>query len=460
MTDELVGYPVRSRFPEGDAVAEGEDGRAVRLVRIPHGDEGAEAALEAWLRAEGDHVQGVVDLGAAPNGDLVAVVPEVPVGLVDLLAAAPLDAGEAVTVLVPITEALAALHEAGAAHGAIGPAAIGLTAAGAPVLLMPRTATLVGATNDDQREADRRALADLVRRLLPPPLPDGLLAALAEDPAGAGVDRLFTLAEPSPVILDRSAPHGERRSGMPARLVAPMGATVPVARSGVHRARLPRPPAGLGALLGGIRSTAGGVRPRVWIAASTVLAALATALVLLPAHGTAGHAAAVRSPGGRPAPAGSISPTATRAPTETTGPVASPPPRTTDPVRAAAALLDARARCLAGAGSRCLDDVDAPGSPADAADRAAIAAGVDAVRPPHVGPVLLKASGSIAVLAVGPCTVLEIRLPSGWRLRDVVAPAAARAQMPSEPSKSPSSSRARTAERNRAASAPSTIRWS
>ncbi|MCU1473702.1 MAG: hypothetical protein JWQ92_1770, partial [Amnibacterium sp.] len=122
--------------------------------------------------------------------------------------------------------------------------------------------------------------------------------------------------------------------------------------------------------------------------------------------------------------------------------------------------LGARARCLADGSSRCLDVVDAPGSPVDGSDRAALAAGVEAVLPPAATPVLLKASGATAVLAVGEHTVLEIREPGGWRLRDVIAPTPARAQIPSEPSKSPSSSLARTAERKRAASAPSTIRWS
>jgi len=231
------------------------------------------------------------------------------------------------------------------------------------------------------------------------------------------------------------------------RLVAPVPPAPEPRRARASRIRRARAP--LAALL---RRTSGAVRPRVWIAAGASVVALAAALVLLPGHGADVRADPARSASASPAP-----------PHASPGQVVTPPstvPGSMEPVHAAAALLAARARCLSSAVPRCLDAVDAPGSPVDAADRAALAAGVDAVRPPDVAPVLLRASGSTAVLAVGPDTVLEIRDPGGWRLRDVIAPTAARAQIPSEPSKSPSSSRARTAERNRAASAPSTMRWS
>ncbi len=447
VTDVLVGYPVRSRLPDGDAIAEDENGDRVRLLRIAQGDVRAEAALEAWLPADGAHVQRLLDLGWAPNGDLVAVLADVPIALVDLLAVAPLDAGEAVTVLIPLAEALADLHAAGVAHGAVGAAAIGLTRAGAPVLLMPRTATSARDGGAEAAVADRRALVDLARRLLPPPLPGAVQEALERDPAGAGVEALFRLAEPRPVLLERAPASREPAGGTPARLVEPARPTAERRRD-----RPPRlSPTGVAARL---RATAAAVRPRVWVTAGASLACLAAALLLLPGHGVAVRADPARTPSGAPVPAGSsASPVGGATP-------ASPVPGSTDAARAASALLQGRARCLASGTPSCLDAVDAPGSPVDAADRAALVAGVDAVRPPDVAPVLLRASGSTAVLAVGPDTVLEIREPGGWRLRDVIAPTAARAQMPSEPSKSPSSSRARTADRNRAASAPSTIRWS
>ncbi|HET6826454.1 MAG TPA: hypothetical protein VFH64_11055 [Amnibacterium sp.] len=445
MTDVLVGYSVRSRLPGGDAIAE-IDGDPVRLVRIAHDDTRAEAALEAWLPADGAHVQRVLDLGLAPNGDLVAVVSDVPIALVELLAVAPLDAGEAVTVLIPVAEALADLHAAGVAHGAVGAAAIGLTRAGAPVLLMPRTATAARGGTADRRPADRQALVDLARRLLPPPLPDAVQAALEQDPGGAGVDALFRLAEPRPVLLQRAPGGRESPQAPPGRLVEPASPTVE--RQPARMTRLLPSPA---PILARLRGTAAAVRPRVWLAAGASLAALVAALLLLPGHGAAVRADPVSAPRATRAPS----------PSPVTGPSVSPVPGATEPLRAATALLDARARCLTSASPRCLDVVDAPGSPVDTADRAALAAGVDAVRTPVVAPELLRASGSTAVLAVGSDTVLEIREPDGWRLRDVIAPApAVPTQMPSEPSKSPSSSRARTAERNRAASAPSTIRWS
>ena len=68
----------------------------------------------------GEHLQRVIDVGTAPNGDLVAVLDDVPHALADLVAARALDAGEAVTVLVPLAAALAELQAAGVVHGAIG----------------------------------------------------------------------------------------------------------------------------------------------------------------------------------------------------------------------------------------------------------------------------------------------------------------------------------------------------
>jgi hypothetical protein len=451
--NELVGYAIRSRFPNGDAVATDGDGTPVRLLRIAEGDERGEAALDAWLRADGDHVQRVLDLGTAPNGDLVVVVPDVPIALVDLVAAAPLDAGEALTVLIPIAEAVAALHEAGAAHGALGASAIGLTASGSPVLLMPRTATTASADRGDAQAADRRALAALAARLLPPPVPQQVLAALERDPAGSAVELLFALAEPGPVLLHRSPEGGAGGPLMPARLLAPVRAA-PAEGAG-------RPPRSARraavALAGRAVRGAAGVRRRVWIAAGTALAGFVAALVLLPAHD-----AVVRADPVPPVSVAPVVPSTPRAAPRAAPatPAPSAVPGSMDPARAAAALLGARARCLADRSSRCLDVVDAPGSPVDGADRAALVAGVEAVRPPAVAPVLVRASGATAVLAVGEHTVLEIREPGGWRLRDVIAPTPTRAQIPSEPSKSPSSSRARTADRKRAASAPSTIRWS
>lgn len=448
VTDVLVGYRVRARAEGGDAVGEDENGEVVRLIRMPSGDTVGEAALEAWLAADGPHVQRLLDIGCAPNGDVVAVLPEVPIALVDVLASAPLEAAEAVTVLIPIAEALAALHASGVAHGSIGAAAIGLTDAGAPVLLMPRTARRAGGADGDPRDEDRRALAVLARRLLPAPVSEGLLTALEHDPGGAGVEALFLLTEPRPVLLHRSPRGGETARGMPARLVAPAR---PQPEPEPRSLRPPLLPGLLVTVTARLGRAAHGVRARVWLAAGASLVSLAAGLLLLPGHGVTARPAAATA-------------RATAAATPSTPPVtppaATPVPAAMAPLPAVTALLAARADCIAAGTARCLDVVDAPGSPVEAADHLVLSAGVDAVVPPRVDPVLLRESGATAVLAVGSHTVLAIREPGGWRLRDVIAPAPAAAQRPSEPSKSPSSSRSRTVERNRAASAPSTMRWS
>ncbi|MGN6742407.1 MAG: hypothetical protein ACTHJL_03815 [Amnibacterium sp.] len=444
MTELLVGYRVDTREEDGTATATDDEGRRVRLARIRDGDAAGERSVTAWLAAEGDHLQRVLDLGTAPNGDLVAVLEELPHALADLVAARPLEPGEAVTVLVPVAEALAALHAAGVAHGAVGVPAIALTPAGAPVLLLPRTARTAG-PGDPALAEDRRALAALARRLLPPPVPDALLRALEQDPGGAGADALFTVAEPAPVRLG-GAPGNPEGPATPARLVAPVPVRPPVDPPAPTRppASVTRPPGSMTRA----RRLAAGVRPRVWVTAAVSVSALVAALVLLPGSGTATAGGPAAAPSHRPT-------TAAPRPAST---ASGSPPTPADPVAAPAALLAERSRCLTTASTRCLDAVDAAGSPVDGLDRAALLAGVEAVRPPALRPVLLRRAGATAVLAVGPCTVLAIRGPDGWRLRDVLAPAPG--QMPSEPVKSPSSSRARTAERKRAASAPSTIRWS
>ncbi|MCU1474605.1 MAG: hypothetical protein JWQ92_2673, partial [Amnibacterium sp.] len=327
--NELVGYAIRSRFPNGDALATDGGGLPVRLVRIAEGDERGEAALDAWLRAEGDHVQRVLDLGTAPNGDLVVVVPEVPIALVDLVAGAPLDAGEALTVLIPIAEAVAALNAAGAAHGAVGAAAVGLTASGCPVLLMPRTATATPAGRGDASAADRRALAALATRLLPPPVPREVLAALERDPGGSAVELLFALAEPEAVLLHRSSEGRSGRAITPARLLAPVR---PAPAEAPARSSLPVRRAAA-ALVGRALHGAVRVRRRVWIAAGAALAGFAAALVLLP-----GHDAVVRADPVRPASVAAVPspPTSTFGPRRASpGPAASTVPGSTDPARAA-----------------------------------------------------------------------------------------------------------------------------
>lgn len=443
VTETVVGYRVDAHGPDGDAVAVDAEGRRVRLVRIRQEDAAGEDAVTAWLAADGEHVQRILDVGTAPSGDLVAVLTEPPYALGALVAARALTAGEAVTVLVPVAETLAALHEAGVVHGALGVPGIAMTEAGAPLLLLPRTARRRGLDEEAVRE-DRRALASLARRLLPPPTPSGVLEALERDPGGDGVDALFALADPEPVRMARSEPR-VGGAAMPSRLVAPMsGGAEPTPAPDIRRHRIRT-------VLATLRRGARSVRPRVWVAAGASLVALLAALVLLPGSPPAARAGAQQAPVTRtPAPAASPEPTRT----------GSAPSESDDPVRAAEALLAARARCLTAGSARCLDATDEAGSPLDGLDRAALAAGVDAVLPPTTTPVLLRRTGATAVLAVGPCTVLELRGAPGWRLRDVLAPAPAPTQMPSEPVKSPSSSRARTAERNRAASAPSTMRWS
>ncbi len=421
MTDRLVGYEVGERAADGGGST--SDGRH-SLLRIRAGDVSGEQAVAAWIEVAGDHVQAVIDLGTAPNGDLVVVLASMPHPLPGLLASPlRLDAGEAVTVLVPLAEALAALHEQGVVHGSIGPDAVALTDAGAPVLVLPRTARTRRMLGDAgftaAMAADAAALRALASRCLPGEV--AALDALERDPGGAGVDALFGLAEPAPVRLDRSlaAPVD---AWPPARLLLPVER--PAGRSagdaGDAAGRLRPAVAAFAASAG---TSLRRVRRRVWIAAGASAAALLLALVLLPSRGvdaSAGRPPVTASPTGAPTPTSPApaSPAAAAAPS--LGPSVVVAGSTIDPVRAVRALLAARAACLASGRPACLAAVDAAGSPVDMLDRAALAAGVDAVQPSG-RVVLVRRSGTTATVDVGGATVLLIPGPGGWRLRDVVA---------------------------------------
>ena len=164
-----MGYRVEPRT--GGTLARDGEGRAVQLVRVRRGDAAGARAVDALLAAEGPHVQRVLDLGTAVNGDLVAVLEPLPHDLADLLAVPGWPtAAEAVTVLVPLVETLARLHERGVAHGAIGPPAVGFDEAGTPVLRAFEAAVLRRVAGERAfraaAEADDAALSLLARSVL------------------------------------------------------------------------------------------------------------------------------------------------------------------------------------------------------------------------------------------------------------------------------------------------------
>ncbi|MBM7820307.1 hypothetical protein JOE63_002784 [Cellulosimicrobium cellulans] len=227
-----AGWSVR-REPgaTGGIVASDAVGTVCEVTRLTVPEEpGARAALVEHLRAlSEDHehlvaVRGVVEAGEASLGVLTDHVD----GLrLDELAAArePFRAAEAVTVLVPVAQGLAALHRDGRVHGGLDAASV-VVSAGGRAVLRPSLAPARGTAADDVRD-----LARLVLDLVPPPAsshpsyrasgdPDDardltalhaeLAVALRDEPsarpaAGTFAARCYDAVEPRPVVMPDAA---------------------------------------------------------------------------------------------------------------------------------------------------------------------------------------------------------------------------------------------------------------
>lgn len=358
--------------------------------------------LEGLIAAAGPHLVGVLDVGTAANGDLLIVLPA-PAARLPELQTSPggLTAGEAVTVLVPLAQALHRMHEQGVAHGGIGAPAVVLDADGSPAWAAPESPTLLRRSGpvrfEDSVTADMAAFRGLCAALLDPVgvrMPEG-------DRPDVLARALFAVAPAEPVRLVR--PVESWLVTTPARLL-------PALPSAAAPAAADR----LGRLPGVVLAMARTVRARVWLAFGAVTVLLVGALLVLPS-GDDGRPAAAAD---RPAP----SPSVTVVPTAQD--VAA---RSLDGRRAIPALLAERERCLASGSDPCLRRVDAAGSPVLQADIDAITAGTDGVR---VDRAKLKVPAGDSGTALGTsaeATVLAVREQNGWRLRDVVgAPPAER----------------------------------
>ncbi|MGB2558457.1 hypothetical protein [Cellulosimicrobium cellulans] len=205
----------------------------VALLAAP-ADPGARAALVEHLRGLGgehEHLAAVRGVVAADGSSLAVLVDHVGGLRLDELAAArePLRAGEAVTVLVPVAQALTALHREGRSHGVLDAASVVVAPDGRTVLRPPLAPTTASSADDV------RDLARTVLGLVPPPAsshpahaappdPDEaralaalhaeLAVALRDDPAarpavGTFAARCYDAVEPQPIVMPD-----------PARLVA------------------------------------------------------------------------------------------------------------------------------------------------------------------------------------------------------------------------------------------------
>ncbi|MET1044789.1 MAG: protein kinase [Microbacteriaceae bacterium] len=437
------------------AVADSDPPVALKAFRRWVSDEDIAREMEAMTRVVSEHVVRLLDVASDREGRPCLVLERHPKGSLSELFSSgrPLLAGEAVTVLAPLAQTLGALHAAGVAHGALGAGRVLFSERGAPVLIGWGRASLFAAGAPpvvlEQHEAatrDRTRLRRIATSILEAVTGDpsavnactALSGWIGSTPDAAGLadelaERLFSLADPLPVDLGRSA---VTRSGMRPTLVRvavpapgdlagnPEAAT---ARPG-WLAALPLPEwlhDGVAAqsatwsrttlsrrLLTGL----GAVRRRFWFAAAAVAVAVVAAVVLVP--GNHGAPAA----GGGADPQSTDSGTAGEALAGENSAVL-----TDDPVAAAVELVQTRARCLRDVSVLCLDAVAQHGSAALTADEATLravrdgqvdAASVDIA----VGdPLLVERLGDSALIDLGtdsePASLLVIRGEAGWRIR-------------------------------------------
>jgi len=348
---------------------------------------GLAPAAEGLLRFRHPHVV-PVEAAVPTDAGLELHSPPVPgVGLHGLLAAlGGLTPGEAVTLGVPLAQALGAAADAGLAHGALTPADVAVDPEGRPVLRGLGVAALAGrvaAPADDVH-----ALALLLTRALGDadgPRADGVRSALA--PALAGHPAARPRAAALAVALGRACPPEPLR-GLPPPVppVPSRSASAPAARrrsAAAHRATRPRPVGPAAAASRALRILRGRRPPRrlgapLWppppgvAAGAAGAAALLAALVFVPmARGSAPPAAGEAPPAAPAAPARS-------SPAPPPPPRAPSPPAATDWCAVVGDLAAARARAFTTGDASALSAADAPGSSAAAVDAARLRRYADA----------------------------------------------------------------------------------
>ncbi|CAN5376333.1 hypothetical protein BH11ACT5_BH11ACT5_28300 [soil metagenome] len=398
----LLAHPLR---PEAEL-----EPAVIKVYGPAVSDESIVAEVEALSRATGEHVVRVLDVTSTPDGAPALILSRHAAGSLARLLGdrGQLEAGEVITILAPLANALARMHSAGVAHGGIGPGAILFDASGSPALAcFGQAALFTPGLHAAGLDAEQSVLAAVLAfGALAATLLEGAGAAAFAQRArteaapgawlGAFAESLFDLAEPLPVDL---RPRTEvDYVPFPARVIPaspPMAAAV-----------APAPPRK--EFMARARSALGGVRRPVWVVAGASLVALVIAFVAVPQESTTA----------------TIRPSATPVePALETGPVTAD-----DPVAAALVLLETRDRCIRDLSVECLDDVSQRDSSALVADRELLAAVIDGDAAAVVIDVdaalvrLVQRLGDSALVSLGPksepASVLLVKGEAGWRIRD------------------------------------------
>jgi eukaryotic-like serine/threonine-protein kinase len=444
---------------------------ALKLFRAGTSTDSMDTEVAALSRVEHPHLLRLKDLASTANGRPCLVLERLGRGSLAYMLESrdAVSPGEAVSLLAPIAAAVSAMHADGVAHGAIRPHAVLFRPSGAPVLagfghaaLIHAGATIAALADEPAVGEDYRSLNRLAGAVLERVEGDksARLARWLDHISATGYpdmfadvlgERVFELGEPEPVLSDGMARPGAPT--IPARI--PLG-SIPhprVTASTVNSLldRLPIPP-----LARSVIDRVLSIRKPKWLVAGAVAVAL-TVVMLIVIPSSPSDPATVTADSSIP------SPVATDPTKGGNGAVDIDAVTGEDPIAALDILLETRARCIRDLSVLCLDAAVQDGSAAMDDDIAAIRSLQNGGEAPESNPVragsIVERNGDAALVTVGGQAgqvqaadeVLMIKGHSGWRIR---------AYIPSEAAKSPDSSLFLTATRNRAASAPSTIRWS
>jgi len=474
-----LGHAGSREPPDGDRIA------AIKVYRRSTDDASIDCEIEALARVSSRHLLELRDLATGPDGRPCLILPRLGSGTLARLLAVrgTVAAGEAVSILAPLVEAVRDLHRVGVAHGAVAAGSVLFDDRGAPVLARFGAVSLIGefpATANgrsltpaelDEDPAvliDRVGLCRLISTVLDRIEGDvsrGAVAALRDviaesQPTDVTVERaldlVFDLAPALPIRFDEegaeveAAPSDARPEGL---------STAPAAQRG-EQLRHPLDSAGMGSFAGlplwaqptkiagrdehpfaMLRTRAvtilAPVRLPVWIAGGAGLGALVVALTVIPAaHSEPVSSEAPSASRSAPAPPDLATTQAPRAATSS-----GPDPTATaidgeDPLAAARALLAARTRCFSAGPTTCFDSVDQAGSALIEADRELyrrlkkgvplpMEATLDGFTPRLIQQlgdsaiIQLVDSDGGAVTTKNPAPLLLVRSEAGWRIRDL-----------------------------------------
>lgn len=438
-----LGQGSRANVFLGHSQRQGSGPVAIKIYQSGVSDASIGSEAEALVRADGEHSLRLLDVTTAPDGAPALILARVTgPSLARLLAdRGRVQLGEAITILAPLSGALSRLHGRGVVHAGLGAHSVLFDSAGAPVLARFGRAFLI---TPDQPPAllnavpgialDIEAFARLTAEVLgrvDHPRAREIADWTRSNPAleadawfGQLASRLFDAGAAEPV--DTSPDLVQRHPvGVPYPLRFVTDGELPVEQMRRFSLRervgrliptgvLPTAPVALESAVARLRAALAVVRARVWFVGAGVAALLVVGIIAVPQTGEEGAH-------------GSLAVTIT---TPTAAAVPQSPVDADDPISALVTLLATRDRCLHDLSVLCLDSVGQEGSSALADDQRLVRSLQSGGQSPES--LLVTASqvtlderlGDSVVLKLGdvadtaPASVLVMKTPVGWRIRD------------------------------------------